>query len=198
MNHGDPSRPPSPFRLPRRVETALRHPATHVLLGLVLLVVDAVTPAYLVFPVALAVPVILAAWFGCEKTAYAMAVLLLLGRFCIEGYLQHLVPVPYAELNGVIQMVVLLALAYFVASSSRLTKRLETQVRHLESILPMCMGCHRIRNPQNEWESVEVYVTTHTDSVVSHGLCPDCAQRLYGSRASAPSPSSPLAPDTGG
>jgi len=48
------------------------------------------------------------------------------------------------------------------------------QVKRLQGLFPMCAWCKKIRNDQNFWESVEVYVAEHTDARFSHGICPDC------------------------
>jgi hypothetical protein len=39
-----------------------------------------------------------------------------------------------------------------------------------------CSYCKRIRNDQNCWERVEVYVTEHTDATFTHGICPTCLE----------------------
>lgn len=44
----------------------------------------------------------------------------------------------------------------------------------LRGLLPICSYCKRIRNDQNHWERVEVYVTEHTDAKFTHGICPTC------------------------
>jgi PAS domain S-box-containing protein len=48
------------------------------------------------------------------------------------------------------------------------------EVRELRKILPICMYCKRIRDDENEWETVEVYISRHTNSRFSHGICPAC------------------------
>jgi phosphoserine phosphatase RsbU/P len=48
------------------------------------------------------------------------------------------------------------------------------QVKRLQGLFPMCAWCKKIRNDQNFWESVEVYIAEHTDARFSHGICPDC------------------------
>jgi hypothetical protein len=90
------------------------------------------------------------------------------------------VPIPYAGLNAFVRVAVLLLLAYFIALAAWQNRELQKELRVLESLLPVCMGCKRIRDKHGEWQPVDVYVTHNTDSLVSHGLCPDCAQRLYG------------------
>jgi DNA-binding response OmpR family regulator len=54
-----------------------------------------------------------------------------------------------------------------------LENALET-VRRLEKLLPICSYCKKVRNDQNYWQEVEVYISDHTDTVFSHSICPDC------------------------
>ena len=36
-----------------------------------------------------------------------------------------------------------------------------------------------LRDDEGSWEQVEVYVRDRTAAEFSHGLCPDCAHKLY-------------------
>lgn len=59
----------------------------------------------------------------------------------------------------------------------RLLKKLQAavaEVRTLRSFLPICAYCKRIRDDKNYWQSVEAYLSTHTDTRFSHGICPSC------------------------
>ena len=154
------------------------HPI-YILFGLGILSLDALTGPFLLFPVFFVLPVVLAAWFGTAGIAYSLAVLLPVGRFCIDYFVEHLVPPHYAVINEVIDIAVLGFIAFLVHRTANQTKALKQEVKLLETILPMCMGCRRLRDEHNNWQLLEVYVTEHTDSVVSHGLCPECAKTLY-------------------
>lgn len=49
------------------------------------------------------------------------------------------------------------------------------QIQQLESLLPICMYCKKIRDRQGDyWEQLEAYIHTRTGSDFSHGICPDC------------------------
>ena len=48
------------------------------------------------------------------------------------------------------------------------------EVKTLQRILPICSYCKNIRNDQNYWQSVEAYLSTHTEAQFSHGICPSC------------------------
>jgi PAS domain S-box-containing protein len=52
-------------------------------------------------------------------------------------------------------------------------------VRTLRGILPICSSCKKIRDDQGGWSQVEVYVRDRTNAEFSHGLCPDCIEKLY-------------------
>jgi PAS domain S-box-containing protein len=48
------------------------------------------------------------------------------------------------------------------------------EVRILQTILPICSYCKRIRSDGNYWETVEAYISEHTNTRFSHGICPSC------------------------
>jgi hypothetical protein len=53
-------------------------------------------------------------------------------------------------------------------------------VRQLSALLPMCSSCKKIRHePDGSWQPFEVYLLEHSDTQVSHGICPDCMAKLY-------------------
>lgn len=61
-------------------------------------------------------------------------------------------------------------------------KKLEealAEIKQLKGIIPICSSCKMIRDDQGYWHQVEVYLQEHTDAGFSHGLCPDCARKLY-------------------
>lgn len=53
------------------------------------------------------------------------------------------------------------------------------EIRVLRGILPICAACKKVRNEAGYWEQVEAYITTHSEAMFSHGLCPDCLEQLY-------------------
>jgi PAS domain S-box-containing protein len=48
------------------------------------------------------------------------------------------------------------------------------EVRTLRSFLPICSYCKRIRDDENYWHAVEHYISKHTATQFSHGICPTC------------------------
>jgi CheY-like chemotaxis protein len=52
------------------------------------------------------------------------------------------------------------------------------RVKQLHGLLPICAYCKKIRDDQNYWQRVEEYVSAHTDAQFSHGICPECYERI--------------------
>jgi len=54
------------------------------------------------------------------------------------------------------------------------------QVKALQGMLPICASCKKIRDDDGYWQQIESYISEHSDTKFSHGLCPECMIRLYG------------------
>jgi PAS domain S-box-containing protein len=54
-----------------------------------------------------------------------------------------------------------------------------TRVKTLSGLLPICANCKKIRDDRGEWRELEVYVRDHSEADFSHGICPECAEKLY-------------------
>jgi phosphoserine phosphatase RsbU/P len=54
--------------------------------------------------------------------------------------------------------------------------RFTTQIEQLKELLPICSYCRKVRGDRDEWQQFETYLTTHTSSQLSHGVCPTCLQ----------------------
>jgi phosphoserine phosphatase RsbU/P len=51
-------------------------------------------------------------------------------------------------------------------------------VKLLQGLLPICCYCKKIRNDQNYWEQVDTYVADHSEAQFTHGICPDCRDKI--------------------
>jgi len=56
----------------------------------------------------------------------------------------------------------------------------EALAKVLSGFISICAGCKRVREQNNQWTPVEAYVANKTSAQFSHGICPECKQRLYG------------------
>jgi GAF domain-containing protein len=57
------------------------------------------------------------------------------------------------------------------------------EIKTISSILKMCSHCRKIRDDEGMWAHLETYISAHTDTRFSHGLCPDCFRELYPEQA---------------
>jgi DNA-binding NtrC family response regulator len=53
------------------------------------------------------------------------------------------------------------------------------EIKELRGILPICASCKKIRDDKGYWTQVEIYISDHSGTEFSHGICPDCAEKLY-------------------
>jgi hypothetical protein len=53
------------------------------------------------------------------------------------------------------------------------------EVKHLQGLLPICMHCKKIRDDQNSWQRLELYIEAHSEAQFSHGLCDECLAQHY-------------------
>jgi PAS domain S-box-containing protein len=63
------------------------------------------------------------------------------------------------------------------AEREKLVEQLQAalaEVRTLRGIVPICSYCKNIRDDENYWQTVEAYISTHTDTQFTHGICPAC------------------------
>ena len=51
-------------------------------------------------------------------------------------------------------------------------------VKTLQGLLPICCYCKKIRDDGNYWHRVESYIAGHANVRFSHGICPDCNEKL--------------------
>lgn len=54
-----------------------------------------------------------------------------------------------------------------------------SEVKTLRGFLPICSSCKKIRDDTGYWNQIEAYIHKHTEAQFSHGICPDCAEKLY-------------------
>ena len=48
------------------------------------------------------------------------------------------------------------------------------KVQQLESFIPICSYCKKVRDDKNYWSQIEAYINSRTGSRFSHGVCPSC------------------------
>ncbi|UCD82171.1 MAG: PAS domain-containing protein, partial [Desulfobacterales bacterium] len=67
-------------------------------------------------------------------------------------------------------------------SREKLVKELQkalSDVKTLKGIIPICASCKRVRDDKGYWEQIESYINKYSEADFSHGICPDCAAKIY-------------------
>lgn len=63
---------------------------------------------------------------------------------------------------------------------SRRVRASQKMMSTLGTFLPICASCKKIREQDGSWTVIESYISNRSDTEFTHGICPECEQRLYG------------------
>jgi hypothetical protein len=79
-------------------------------------------------------------------------------------------------LNNVFSLGIMVIISVMI---HRFIYSLAKENREIRGILPICASCKKIRNDQGGWEQIENYIRERSKAEFSHGICPECAKKLY-------------------
>ena len=54
-----------------------------------------------------------------------------------------------------------------------------SKIKTLSGLIPICANCKNIRDDKGFWNKIEIYISKHSDTTFTHGICPDCKDKLY-------------------
>ena len=134
--------------------------------------------------------VIVSAWYGGAKAGLVAAALSILSFELLYHRTPETIEDPTTwAVRTIMFVAVSLLTSYFegqlrdaleqVEAANRKLQDTFDHVRRLESLLPICAGCKRIRNKEGKWLVFERYLNDTTGTKFTHGLCPAC-YRKYG------------------
>ena len=55
-------------------------------------------------------------------------------------------------------------------------KKALDNVQVLSGLLPICASCKSVRDDNGHWNSIESYVSKHSEADFSHDVCPECTK----------------------
>jgi PAS domain S-box-containing protein len=58
-------------------------------------------------------------------------------------------------------------------------KKMQEELKVLRGFLAICSSCKMIRDKNGKWVRIEKYIKDHSEVDFTHGICPDCARKLY-------------------
>ncbi|MBU0944252.1 MAG: hypothetical protein KJ804_22315 [Proteobacteria bacterium] len=90
-----------------------------------------------------------------------------------------LVPMALGFLVG-FHVLVVLGLVVMIVDRMRLRAEVsEQQVKILEGCLPICSYCKKIRDEDDHWNQIEMYIRDHSEAEFTHSICPNCAKEHF-------------------
>jgi hypothetical protein len=113
-----------------------------------------------------------------EATAFlVMFALIWLDEFADLPYLLFGAgPTPINWQESLFETLAMLPLGLIVI---HFTKKLFRRLKYLEGFLAICSSCKKIRDEQGEWQHLERFIHDRSAARFSHGICPECAHKLY-------------------
>ncbi len=84
-----------------------------------------------------------------------------------------------AVLGGLAGLVGIAAAAWSILRELAARQRAEAEAKVLGGLLPICANCKKIRDDKGYWSQIELYIRDHSQAEFSHGICPECAAKLY-------------------
>jgi len=161
-------------------------PAYWLTLAVVILVCDYLTGPFIRFPILFLVPIALASRYSGRWWGIGLAVGMPVVRLWAvhgAGPPEDMIP---TTMNAFIRMVVLVGFAFLIDRTTTQQRLLAREARALSGLLPICSYCKKIRNADGGWQPLEVYISQHSEALLSHSFCPDCMRARYGNRVPPP------------
>ncbi len=78
-----------------------------------------------------------------------------------------------------ITLFLFLSLALIIFWLEQRARKAENKIKVLKGMLPICANCKKIRNDKGYWSQIESYIHKHSEAQFSHGICPECVNKLY-------------------
>jgi len=94
----------------------------------------------------------------------------------IPYYLLGAGKTPINWVECIFETVLVLILCAFITF---LSWRFLERIKYLEGFLRLCTFCKRIY-VDNKWVPIDTYIQDHSETKLSHGLCPECMEKHYG------------------
>ena len=86
----------------------------------------------------------------------------------------------FGILAGYIQIFMDVTFEHRLLEEKKKLEKALTEIKKLSGMIPICASCKKIRDDKGYWTQIESYISEHSDTQFSHGICPDCAKKLYG------------------
>ena len=125
-------------------------------------------------------PIWLMTWHFSRRVAVLFSFLCAMVWFAVDdasGVQYSTAIIPFW--NAAARLVYFMSFTFLLAYSQEQLRQSKEEVKRLSGLLPICASCKKIRNDEGYWQEIESYLHSHSDTRFSHGICPDCAKKLY-------------------
>jgi len=125
-------------------------------------------------------PIWLMTWHFSRRIAVLFSFLCALVWFAVDdasGVQYSTAIIPFW--NATARLVYFMSFTFLLAYSQEQLRQSKEEVKRLSGLLPICASCKKIRNDEGYWQEIESYLHRHSDTRFSHGICPECAKKLY-------------------
>ena len=127
-----------------------------------------------------------------KSTKFLIAILVILGLLMsnLGALVDHFLhpEIPYFDhehviVGGITGLVSMVLFGLLLTHIRNLYNALDT-IQKLEKILPICSYCKKIRKADADpekiesWQQIETYIGAKTDTRFSHGICPECYEKM--------------------
>lgn len=91
----------------------------------------------------------------------------------------QLISLDHLNLKREIENYPALGLELLQLLSRRIRDIEKTMINTLGNFLPICAYCKKIRDTDDSWVSVDTYISSHSKTEFSHGICPQCMDKHF-------------------
>jgi hypothetical protein len=116
------------------------------------------------------------AWYETSAILFVIAL----------SWLDEILDIPYVLLGGPAtpinwreSLFESFVIAIVGAAIIRHTYKLLVRVNYLESILPSCASCKKIKTDSIFWQDIEQIIQERAKTEFIHGICPDCIRKYH-------------------
>lgn len=131
-------------------------------------------PVGLAFAALYCIPILLTLWIPRQRLTVS------LGLLCATLSILDLFLSPD---GGVLWMGIVNRFTILVVTAGSVAlverhRRMTSEVKALQGLLPICAWCKNIRDDKGFWSDVEAYLQKHTGATFTHRMCPACKEHL--------------------
>lgn len=136
---------------------------------------DLLVPRGVALPMLYVIPILLA--MNCRQQWFRVSVAVGCTVLTVLGFKYSDLGVPtwIAVSNRTLAIAAIWITAVLAWQRTKATE----QAALLRDLLPMCASCHKIRDDKGYWSKVEEYLEAQTQTMLTHGICPECMQKWY-------------------